>query len=154
MIANGFVVSAFALAAGTLLLGIDLAAGSAPLLAVVIAVCAFSCTGLGVIGGAIGIRVRETAVLSNIVFAILLIFCGVNVPLDDLPSWMSTVAQGLPFTHGIEAARDIADGASLGDVADLLGIELMLGAVYIVIGLLLLRFFEYQGRVHATLERA
>ena len=154
VIANGFVVSAFALVAGVALLGIDVAAGSAPLLALVIAICAFSCTGLGVIGGAIGIRVRETAVLSNIVFAILLIFCGVNVPLDELPNWMSTIAQGLPFTHGIEAARDVANGASLDDVADLLGAEFLLGVVYIGIGLLLLRFFEHQGRVHATLERA
>jgi ABC-2 type transport system permease protein len=36
----------------------------------------------------------RVAVFSNLVFAVLLVFCGVNVPLDDLPSWMSTVAQG------------------------------------------------------------
>jgi ABC-2 type transport system permease protein len=109
---------------------------------------------LGLIAGAIGFRVRETAVLSNIVFGLLLIFCGVNVPLDDLPQWMSTTAHGLPLTHGIEAARRVADGDALGSVAGLVGAEFLVGVVYIVAGLVLLRFFERQGRRYATLERA
>ena len=41
------------------------------------------------------------------------VFCGVNVSLSNLPSWMSTTAQWMPLTHGIEAARKLADGASL-----------------------------------------
>ena len=40
---------------------------------------AFSCTGLGLVTAALAMRVRETAVLSNIFFGVLLIFCGVNV---------------------------------------------------------------------------
>jgi ABC-2 type transport system permease protein len=154
VIANGFVVSAFALAAGSLLLDVELAEGAVAPLAVVIAAAAFSCTGLGLISGAIGFRVRETAVLSNVVFGFLLIFYGVNVPLDELPGWMSTIAQGLPLTHGIEAARRVADGESLGAVGGLVGAELLVGAVYISVGLVFLRFFEVQGRRHATLERA
>jgi ABC-2 type transport system permease protein len=154
VIANGFVVSAFALVAGTLLLGIDIAGGAVVPLALVIAAAAFACTGLGLISGAIGFRVRETAVLSNVVFGFLLIFCGVNVPLDDLPGWMSTIAQGLPLTHAIEAARRVADGESFAAVAGLVGTELLVGAVYIVVGLAMLRFFELQSRRHATLERA
>ena len=64
-----------------------------------------------------GSLARETATLNNIVFGILLVFCGANVPLDDLPGWMSTIAQGLPLTHGIEAARRLADGASLSSAS-------------------------------------
>ena len=78
---------------------------------------------------------------------------GVNVPLDDLPGWMSTVAQGMPLTHAIEAARRVADGASLGAVGRLLGAELLIGVAYVVVGLVLLRVFEVQGRRYATLER-
>ena len=39
------------------------------------------------------LRVRETAVLSNVLFGVLLIFCGVNVALDSLPGWMATVGR-------------------------------------------------------------
>jgi len=76
------------------------------------------------------------------------------VPLDALPSWMSTAAQGMPFTHAIKAARQLAAGASLGDVRGLLGAELLVGAIYGVAGYALLRWFEVQSRRYATLERS
>jgi len=76
------------------------------------------------------------------------------VPLDSLPGWMSTAAQGMPFTHAIKAARELAAGSSLGDVGGLIGAEVLVGVVYGLLGYGLLRFFEAQGRRHATLERS
>ncbi len=99
-------------------------------------------------------RVRETAILTNVLFGFLLIFTGANVPLADLPGWMRTVSDALPFTHAIEAARELVDGASLTSVLDLIGEELLIGLVYAVLGYSLLRFFEVQGRRHATLDRS
>ena len=143
-----------ALTAGVVIVGIDLPASSIAPLGIVILVAAFSCTGLGLITAALALRVRETAVLTNVIFGFLLIFTGANVPLDDLPSWMSTAAQGMPFTHAIAAARQLAEGASLGSVLDLIGAEVLIGIVYAIVGFTLLWFFEQQGRRHATLERA
>jgi len=74
-------------------------------LALVILVTAVSCTGLGLLNGAIGLRVRESSVSSNIVFGVLLVVCGVNVPRNELPGWLAAVGSGLPLTHGIAAAR-------------------------------------------------
>ena len=102
----------------------------------------------------IGLRVRETATLNNIVFGSLLVFCGTNVALDELPGWMSFISQGLPLTHGIEAARRLADGQSLASVGGLIGVEALIGGVYALIGYGLLRFMEWQGRRLATLETA
>ena len=92
--------------------------------------------------------------LSNVLFGFLLIFTGANVPLSDLPGWMQTVSQWIPFTHAIEAARELVDGASASSVLDLVGTELALGVAYLAAGYLLLTFFENQGRRHATLERS
>jgi ABC-2 type transport system permease protein len=117
-------------------------------------VSAFACTGLGLVMAALSLRVRETAVLSNVFFGLLLIFCGVNVPLEELPGWMSTTAQGLPLTHGIEAARKLAEGAALGDVRGLIGAEALVGSAYIAAGYQLLRYLEWESRRLATLERA
>jgi hypothetical protein len=54
----------------------------------------------------------------------------------------------------IEAARKLADGASLSDVKGLLGAELLVGAVYGDAGYSLLRRFETLSRRHASLERS
>jgi ABC-2 type transport system permease protein len=154
VIANAAFVSAFSLAAACVILHVELPAGSIPGLAAVIAVAAFSCTGLGLINAAVSLRVRENAVLSNVIFGFLLIFTGANVPLDELPGWMSAISHGLPFTHAIAAARELADGASFGSVADTVATEVLVGLAYLVVGYAMLRFFEWQGRKHATLERA
>ena len=107
VIMNGAFVGAFSLAVGALILGVHLPASSLAPLALTVLIAAFSCTGLGLINGAVSLRIRENAVLNNVIFGFLLIFTGANVPLDALPDWMSTLAQGLPFTHAIEAARQL-----------------------------------------------
>ena len=154
VVLNGAFVAAFSLLVGALVLGVHLRASSLAPLLFVILIAAFSCTGLGLVNAAASLRIRENAVLSNVIFGFLLIFTGANVPLDSLPNWMSTVAQGLPFTHAIEAARELAAGATLGDVRGLLGAELLVGAIYGVAGYALLRWFKVLGRRYATLERS
>jgi len=119
----------------------------------VIVIAAFSCTGLGLTNAAISLRVRENAVLSNVIFGFLLIFTGANVPLSELPGWMQDISHVLPLTHAIEAARDLAAGQPFSDVTGLLLTELGIGIAYLAVGLLLLRVFEWQGRKHATLEQ-
>jgi len=154
VIANGFVVSGFALVTGSALLGVHVPISAVAPLVLVAAVTAFSCTGLGLCNAALGLRVRETAVTSNILFGFLLVFCGVNVPLSSLPAWMSTIAEGLPLTHGIAAARQLAGGAGLGKVAGLVGAELLIGCIYVVGGYALLRLMEIESRRRGTLEIA
>ena len=152
VMAIGLVVSVVSFAFGVLLLDVEVPARALPALALAMVATAFSCTALGVAHAAVGLRVREMAVFSNLVFAVLLVFCGVNVPLDDLPGWMSTAAQGLPVTHAVEAGRQVVAGASLGSVADLLATELAIGVAYLVAGLALLRMFERDARHRATIE--
>jgi ABC-2 type transport system permease protein len=154
VIVNAFLVAAFSLLVGGALLGVSVPASSLGPLALVAAVSAFSCTGLGLLAAAIGLVVRETGVLSNILFGILLIFCGANVARDDLPGWMQAVGGGLPFTHGIAAARRLADGEALDDVAGLVLAEALIGAFYAAAGFLSLRLLEGVSRRYATLERA
>ena len=72
--------------------------------------------------------------IANLVVFSLLLFCGVNVPLDTLPNWMEAVGRALPLTHGIEAAREIAAGATLGDVSVLVWTELAIGVAYATVG--------------------
>jgi ABC-2 type transport system permease protein len=154
VIVNGFFVAAFALVVGGLIVGIHVPPSSVAPLALATAVCAFSCTGLGLVGAAFGLLMREQAVLANVMFGFLLIFTGANVPVSALPGWMQSVSNVLPFTHGIEAARELADGAPLADVADLLGAEVAIGVVFGTLGYLFIRSAERLSLRHATLDRA
>jgi ABC-2 type transport system permease protein len=152
LIVNGFVISAFGFGVGWALLDFELAAGEIPAIALVVVVCSFSCTALGMLTGSIGLRARDVFFLANLIALLLLLFCGVNVPLDAMPDWMQTVASGMPLTHGIEAVREIAAGAALSDVSDLIATEVAIGIVYAVLAYVLFRFFEVEGRRRATLE--
>jgi ABC-2 type transport system permease protein len=152
VILNGWLVALFSLVAGGLIFSIDVPASAFLPIALVSLVASFSCTGLGLVGAALALRVRETAVLANVIFGVLLVFCGVNVPVDSLPGWMSAVSPWLPLTHGIAAARLLADGATLGSVAGLLGREALVGAGYVVVGMVMLSYFEWESRRRATLE--
>ena len=71
--------------------------------------------------------------------AVMLIVCGVNVPLDKLPGWMHAVAEALPLTHAIAASRLVESGASLTSVRTPVLVELALGTAYLLAGFALLR---------------
>ena len=97
--------------------------------------------------GAVGLRMRDVPIIANLTMAVLLIFCGVNVPLDKLPDWMHAIADG--------AAADACDrGRAPGrgrrvarqrQNADLVA-ELALGiALPRSPGFALLRWFEHRG---------
>ena len=89
---NGAIVAAFAFVVGAVILRVSVPASSLGALTVTILVTAFSCTGLGLVNASLGLRWRESALLSNMLLYFLLLAAGVNVPLDLLPGWLSTIA--------------------------------------------------------------
>lgn len=154
VILNGFLVSLVSLVLGSLVLRVPLPPSTWVPLLVVIAITSFSCTGLGLAGAAIGLRVRETATLSNVILGVLIVFGGAYAAVSALPAWMQQVSHVLPLSHGMEAGRAIAAGVPFGDVAYLLRDEIAIGLAYSAIGVGLLFWFERSSRRHATLELA
>lgn len=152
VIANGWFVALFGLVVGAWVLGVPLPPTTWAGIVLCVAIASISCTGLGLLQAAVGLRVRSTAVLGNIVFGVLLIFTGTNVALDAMPGWMAAVGRWMPLTHGIEACREVLAGASLGAVLPVLGRELAIGLGYAALGLLALRRVERVSRLRATLE--
>jgi ABC-2 type transport system permease protein len=151
-IVNGIIVSTVGFVVGWLLLDFSLAPGEIPVIAVIVIASSFSCTAFGAVIGAFGLRGRDVIFFANLFILAFLLFCGVNVPLEDLPNWMQEVASVLPLTHGIEAAREVAAGASFGDVSGLVLTELGIGLFYAALAYVLLRFFEVESRRRASLE--
>jgi ABC-2 type transport system permease protein len=149
---NAFVVSVFAFTAGSIVLHVHPRTAAISSIVLAIAACSLSCTGFGLCLGSIGLRGRNVFVLANLVDGFLLVLCGVNVPLDELPQWAQSLSQALPLTHGVEAARDAIGGSSLSDVSGLITTEALIGVAYFTLGMLLLRLFEHEGRRTASLE--
>jgi ABC-2 type transport system permease protein len=151
-IANGIFVSTVGFAVGWLLLDFSLAPAEIPVIALIVVVTSSACTAFGTMIGAFGLRGRDVFFFANLVIFVFLLFCGVNVPVEVLPGWMQAIGRILPLTHGIAAARQIAEGGSLGDVAGLVWTEAGIGACYAALAYGLLRYFEIDGRRRATLE--
>jgi ABC-2 type transport system permease protein len=151
-IANGVAVSAFGFGVSWLLLDFRPAPGSVSALAVAVVVTTCSCVALGMLIGSIGLRARDVFFGANLVYFLMLLVCGVNVAPDDLPDWLAAIGRCLPLTHGIEAAREIANGTSLGDVSGLLRTEVLIGLAYATAAYVLFRVFESEGRRRASLE--
>jgi ABC-2 type transport system permease protein len=150
VVVNGWAVSLVGILGGVLLLDVHVPVAAWPGLLLVASV---SCTGLGMFMGALALRVRESAVLGNVLFCLLLVFSGVNVATADLPTWMARVGAWLPLTHAIDAARRMANGAQLSEVGGLIARELGVAAIFLALGLVMLGYFEDESRRRATLER-
>ena len=152
VIANGLFVSVFGFTVGALFLDFSLGADRLPSLAAVVVVTVFACTGLGMLLGSFGLRSRDVFFFSNLVYFLMLLVCGVNIPPETLPGWLEAIGKVVPLTHGIEAAREVVAGAALGDVAGLVATEAAIGVAYTALAFGLFRFFELSSRRHAALE--
>ena len=152
LMANGFLVSAFGLAVGALLTDFSFADTSFASLAAVLAVTVFSCAGLGLLLGSFGVRARDVFFISNLCYFLMLLVCGVNIPIDALPGWLQAISNSVPVTHGIAAAREAAAGASIGDVGELVAIEALIGSIYGAVAFGMLRYLEFEAKRRATLE--
>lgn len=151
-VGNGLLVSLYAFAVGVVFLGVRLAPGSIAVAGLGLLATVFSCTAIGALQGAISLRLRDGLFGANLIMMAILLFCGVNIPLADLPGWMQVIGHLLPFTHGLEAVRQAADGAGFGEVGWLIGLEVLIGIVYAVLAFALFSYLERSARENATLD--
>ena len=65
---------------------------------------------------------------------------------------MQAIGNCLPLTHGIEAARRVAAGASFGSVRGLVLTEAAIAVAYATAGYAVFRLLEADSRRRASLE--
>jgi ABC-2 type transport system permease protein len=152
VLANGMLVSAFGFVVGAALLGFRPGWSAVPALATVVVVTTVSCTAFGMLLGSIGLRAKDFFFASNLAYFLMLLFCGVNIPVDSLPPWMEAVSRCLPLTHGIMAAREVAAGATLADVSGLVWTEVGVAVAYAAAAFGLFRLLERESRRSAVLD--
>jgi ABC-2 type transport system permease protein len=151
-VVNGFAVAAISFGLGAWLLDLHFQSSELAKLSLALVVSCLACTALGLCIGALGLRGRSVSVFADFIGALMLIVSGANVPFHRLPHVVRTIAAGIPLTHGIKAARQLVNGASVGSVGSLLGAELGIAVAYFAVGVLLLRVFERQARASGSFE--
>ena len=139
---------------GVLLMGLDLSNTNLWALALTILITTLSTCGLGLMLGSLALVTVNVMFINNLVYFLLLIFSGANIPMQTLPAWIQAISSALPLTRGIAAARLLVGGAGLADAAPLLWGELGIGLLYCLLGYLLFTGFEIEAKRRGTLELA
>lgn len=120
-------------------------------LAGAIVVGTLAASGVGMLVGALAYLFLDVGFLANVgVFGVLLL-SGTNIALRDLPPAFQALAQGIPLTRSIGAARGIVAGEELAAQLGLLAQDLLIGAVYALAAFALFRWTEYRARGSGSL---
>jgi len=91
--------------------------------------------------------------LPTYVAGLLMVFSGALFPVSVLPHPLSDAAEFLPYTQFIAAARDVLIYSSLESYAYHIGVALLGGAGFLVLGLLAFRFGEKKARRSGVIDR-
>jgi ABC-2 type transport system permease protein len=135
------------------LFGVNFSNANIFALLVVVFLTAFTMSGFGLLIGGLAFYFREPMIFANIFTFILLIFCGVNFPITALPQPLQYVSYIFPLTYGIDAGRKtIVEGATLSQIAPLLGQMLIVGFAAIMLGYVFFRTFENLARKTGRIE--
>lgn len=151
-ILDGILSVVIALGYATFLFGVDFSRTDWTSLTVIIPLTAVSVIGYGLLMGSYALITRHVGAIFNAAFFALMLISGANFPVTQLPIWMQPVSYAIPLTYGIEATRQAVEGANLGAVAPLLGLQTLTGTVMLAVGYLLFTEFEKAARKKGAVD--
>lgn len=107
---------------------------------------------MGTVFGSLVLRWTEARnLVSNVMAAVMMAVCGVNVPVAVFPGWVQAVANVLPLTHGLRAIRVVLAGAG-GGIAGEAALEVAVGLGWFAVAAASFRWFAEGGRKDGSLE--
>jgi ABC-2 type transport system permease protein len=123
---------------------------------VVLAVCSVSLVGFGVVAAVMPLLSPEKGQqVTYIISAILLLVSGVYYDVSVLPGWMQWMAQFSPVTYALDGIRSaLLDGASLGSLWGTIWPLLLMGAVFVPLGLWVFNLGERYAKRTGKLKRS
>ena len=149
---DGLLSAAISFVFAALIFGVDFGQTNVPALAVAVLLTAFTMAGFGLLIGGFCFFFRNPMVFANIFTFALLIFCGVNFPVANLPAAIQPMSYIFPLTYGLTAARNAIAGQDLFQIAPTLAQQFVVGVAAMAIGYLLFRSFEKNARKTGKME--
>ncbi|MEV0195762.1 ABC transporter permease [Nonomuraea sp. NPDC050691] len=151
-IGNALLVMTFTLLCAAATVGLRMPMSGMPGLLLALTAASLSGTAFGMVIGSVGLRAKNTMVMANIAYTMLILLTGTIVSRDTLPAWMSAIGSVLPLTHATQAVRACSSGADLAVVLGHVGEELAVCLLYTLMAAALLKYFEWMSRKGASLD--
>lgn len=110
--------------------------------------------GLGALFASIILWLKEASAAVNIARGVMMILCGITFPVAVMPEWMRIIAKGIPFTYGIEAARQVmVNGEGIRGAGFNIMMCLIEGFTIFIFGRILFKVIENKVKESGSLER-
>jgi len=122
----------------------------------VLAVASISLVGFGIVAAVLPLLSPEKGQqVSYIVSSVLLLVSGVYYKVSVLPEWMQAIATVSPVTYALRGARAaLQDGASVAQLWDTILVLLVMGLVFIPLGLFVFHLGESYAKRTGMLKRS
>lgn len=124
---------------GSVIFRVDLSDFNIMLYIMVLLVAMFAVTGFGMFIAVFGLISDQMHFILNLISYVLMIFCGANFPISQLPVWTRYISKLLPLTRSIEATNMLFGNRKDGVVFQLLMEEAGIGTTYFIIGAMIIR---------------
>jgi ABC-2 type transport system permease protein len=110
--------------------------------------------GLGAFLASLVLWLKEVGAAVNVVRGLVMMICGITFPVTVMPIWLQKTAEFIPFTYGINAARDIMiKGLTLYDTRANIGMCLLEGFILLILGRIAFSRIEKKVKTMGSLER-
>jgi ABC-2 type transport system permease protein len=155
-IVYGIIRTAVVFAVAMLAFDLDLSEANYWAALVVLAACSISLVGFGVVAAVMPLLSPEKGQqVTYIVSALLLLVSGVYYPVKVLPEWMQAIAQLSPVTYALDGSRAaLQDGAGLPQLWGSIWPLLIMGVVFVPMGLFVFRLGESYAKRTGKLKRS
>ncbi|MDD4659034.1 MAG: ABC transporter permease [Eubacteriales bacterium] len=138
--------------AGSLIFGVDFTGINLGLFLLITFIAMFAAAGFGLLLSIFGLVTDGIHFVLNLSTYVLMIFCGANFPIAQLPKAAQFISRIIPLTRSIEAANMLFAGVHMPDLIRLVLGEALLGAAYYLLGFLVIRVVERIAIQRATLD--
>ena len=155
-IVYGILRTAVVLGVAMLVFDLDLSQANYWAALVVLAVCSISLVGFGVVAAVMPLLSPEKGQqVTYIISALLLLVSGVYYKVSVLPEWMQVAAQFSPVTYGLEGSRAaLQDGAGVAELWDSIWPLLVMGVVFVPLGIFVFQLGERYAKRTGKLKRS
>jgi ABC-2 type transport system permease protein len=122
----------------------------------VVAVCSVSLVGFGIVAAVLPLLSPEKGQqVSYIVSSVLLLVSGVYYDVSVLPGWMQAIATLSPLTYALQGARaSLLDGAGVADLWGSIWPLLIIGVVFVPLGMLIFGLGERYAKCTGKPKRS
>ncbi len=142
----------FGFMVGSLIFSVDFTSINMGLFLLIIIVGMFAMTGFSLFLSSFGLITDSMHFILNLISYLLMIFCGANFPISQLPGAFQFISKLIPLTRSIAAANMLFADYDKSNFIYLLLTEIFLGIIYYFISYIAIQYAEKTAKEKATLE--